>query len=71
VTTFLPLDTRRIDRLSSVLSAPDAWRTLDQHRELFATTPPVDRTPDGAFIDLVERSGLHGRGGAVAGRSSS
>jgi NADH:ubiquinone oxidoreductase subunit F (NADH-binding) len=64
MTTILPLDPHRIDRLSSLLSAPDRWTTLDQHRALFATTPPVDRTPDVAFIDLVERSGLHGRGGA-------
>ncbi|MFL5737360.1 MAG: NADH-ubiquinone oxidoreductase-F iron-sulfur binding region domain-containing protein [Actinomycetota bacterium] len=62
--TVLPLDPRRVDRLSSLLNPPDAWTGLDDHRQAFATTPPIDRTPDGAFVDLVERSGLHGRGGA-------
>jgi NADH:ubiquinone oxidoreductase subunit F (NADH-binding) len=51
-------------RLSSAFAPGSAWMTLDQHRSGFAPTPQVDRRPNEALIDAVERAGLHGRGGA-------
>jgi NADH:ubiquinone oxidoreductase subunit F (NADH-binding) len=51
-------------RITSALSAPGTWTTLEEHRARFAPTPPVHRQPDEALIMATESAGLHGRGGA-------
>ena len=54
----------RTDRLSSVLAPPGTWTTLAEHRARFAAPPAAGRGPDGSLIEVVERAGLRGRGGA-------
>jgi NADH:ubiquinone oxidoreductase subunit F (NADH-binding) len=59
-----PTGVPRADRLTSALSKPGTWSTLEEHRTRFAPTPVVRLQPDEALISATERAGLHGRGGA-------
>jgi NADH:ubiquinone oxidoreductase subunit F (NADH-binding) len=62
--THVPPRIDGVRRLSSLLDAPEGWNTLEQHRHRFEAPPAVHRAPDENLIDIVERAGLHGRGGA-------
>lgn len=53
-----------LGRLSSFFTPPGTWTTLAEHRRRFPAPPAARRQPDTALIEMVERSGLRGRGGA-------
>jgi NADH:ubiquinone oxidoreductase subunit F (NADH-binding) len=51
-------------RLLAHLPAAGEWRSLDDHRSRYPMPPAPATRPNGRLIDLVERAGLRGRGGA-------
>lgn len=53
----------RSNRLLAHFTPPGSWTTLAEHRERFPA-PPMSRAASPDLIDLVERAGLRGRGGA-------
>jgi NADH:ubiquinone oxidoreductase subunit F (NADH-binding) len=50
--------------LSAGPPTADGWTTLAQHRSRYAAPPSPDPSPHGGLIDLIDGSGLTGRGGA-------
>jgi NADH:ubiquinone oxidoreductase subunit F (NADH-binding) len=51
-------------RLLACLADPGSWTTLQEHRAGFAPPPPPRRAPASELIDVAQRAGLRGRGGA-------
>ncbi|HET7489787.1 MAG TPA: NADH-ubiquinone oxidoreductase-F iron-sulfur binding region domain-containing protein [Acidimicrobiales bacterium] len=51
-------------RLLADLPPSGTWRTLAQHRAVYPAPPAPGRRPRTDLIDLVDASGLRGRGGA-------
>src|SRR5439155_6045918 len=54
----------RPPRLLAELPSGDAWTSLAQHRTRYRVPPAPRPSPRAEIIDVVERAGLRGRGGA-------